>query len=113
MVDETKQVEALMGPYRGKRLTMPAADADAAINAHWAIDPFAVVDLDHEAHPPLTDEERAAALTAATTWAQAQWDAAQGVTPPDPPPPEGGVMARDMSPDESGGGSYRTRGRRG
>ena len=61
MADETKQVDVIMGPYRGHRLTMTAADADAAVNGHWATDPHAVVDPDHP-HPPLEDAGRQAAL---------------------------------------------------
>jgi len=126
MTDETKEVEALMGPYRGQRLTMPAAEAENAINDHWAIDPYAPRDDDnlrtgygpdvgqaegkqgeggpgstrenveqqHTEGQPLTDEERTHALEAAKTWAQAQWDAAQGTGEPPPVldnnlPPEG------------------------
>ncbi len=101
MADETKEVEALIGPYRGKRLTMSAADADAAINDHWAIDPFEVADDDH---PPLTDEERSAALDAANAWSDAQQAAASGEEPP--PPPEGGIT-RSMGADDAG--KYKTR----
>jgi len=97
MADETKQIQALLGPYRDHRLTVSAADAESAINNHWAVDPFAAPD-DHP-HPPLTEEERTQALTSATEWAQLQWNTAQGIAPPDPPPPEGGVT-RDMHPEE-------------
>jgi hypothetical protein len=132
MPDEYKQVEAIMGPYRGHRLTMTAADADAAVNAHWARDPFAEPAVgegtranevpqgeaaaEQQAHPPLTDEERAAAYEASVTWAKAQWDAAAGIEPPPEPPeppPEGVTesrRARAMKPDENPEG-YRTRGR--
>ena len=34
-----KQVEVLMGPYRGSDLIMPEAEAENAINDHWAIEP--------------------------------------------------------------------------
>ena len=112
MADETKQIMVLMGPYRDNRLTVSAADADAAINAHWAVDPFYMPAPDEEPHPPLSDEERTAALEAATTWAKAQWDTAQGVTPPEPPPepPIEGRKAekRDMKPDATSG-RYGTR----
>jgi hypothetical protein len=96
----------LLGPYRDHRLTVSAADADAAINNHWAVDPFHVAEPDEEPHPPLSDEERQAALEAAQTWAQLQWDTAQQV-PPTEPPPEGTPVRRDMKPDE--GGKYPTR----
>ena len=85
MADETRQIQVLLGPYRDHRLTVSAADADAAINNHWAVDPFRAPP-DEEPHPPLSDEERTAALEAATTWAQLQWDTAQQVPPPEPPP---------------------------
>jgi len=113
MADEIRQIQVLLGPYRDHRLTVSAADADAAINNHWAVDPFHVAAPDEEPHPPLSDEERQAALEAATTWAQTQWDTAQQVPPPDPPPPEGTPITRakrerDMKPDESSG-NYATR----
>ena len=114
MADETKQIQVLMGPYRDHRLTVSAADAESAINNHWAVDPFEVHEPDHEPHPPLSAEERTAALEAAQTWAQLQWDTAQQVPPPEPPP-EGTPTARskrqeqrDMKPDEASG-SYATR----
>jgi hypothetical protein len=97
MADETKQIDVFMGPYRGNRLTVSAADADAAVNAHWARDPHSGVPYG-EGHDPLSDEERASALEAANTWAQAQWDAGEQ----EPPPPEGGE-------GESGGVTRRTR----
>lgn len=55
MADETKVIEAIAGPYAGQRLTVPAADADAAIKDGWARDPFAPVDPDAE--PPELDQE--------------------------------------------------------
>ena len=76
-------VEAIVGPYRGQRLTMPFAEGDQARDDHWVINPFDPVAYDH---PPLTDEERTASHEAATAWAQAQWDAAQGVEDEAPPP---------------------------
>ena len=106
MTDETKTIDVIMGPYRGHRLIVSAADADAAVNGHWATDPNAVSEPDHEPHPPLSEAERTEALTSATTWAQLQWDTAQQVPPPEPPPPEGGVT-RDMQGDEAG--RYTTR----
>jgi hypothetical protein len=100
-------VDVIMGPYRSQRLTMTEADAQAAINGHWARDP----NEEYGHHDPLTDEQRADAMTAAHTWAQATWDAAQGVTPPEPPPLEGGDggvgRKRALRPDE--GIDYRTR----
>ena len=114
MADETRQIQVLLGPYRDNRLTVSAADADAAINNHWAVDPFHVAVPDEEPHPPLTDEERTAALEAATTWAKTQWDTAQGTTPPpDPPIVRGAPEApatekRDMTPEDTTG-DYTTR----
>lgn len=107
MADETKQVDVIMGPYRNSRLTMLAADADAAINGHWAIEPIVTYDEDREQHPPLSDQERTDALAAAHTWAQAQWDAAQNPQPPEPPPVEGGATRRAMKPEEEA--EYKTR----
>ena len=110
MPDETKQIQVLLGPYRDHRLTVSAADADAAINAHWAVDPFDVAAPDEETHPPLSDEERTAALEAATTWARLQWDTAQQVPPTEPPvePPPEGTARRAMTPDDTSG-RYSTR----
>ena len=110
MADETRQIQVLLGPYRDRRLTVSAADADAAINAHWAVDPFHVAAPDEEPHPPLSDEERTAALEAAQTWAQRQWDTAQQVPTTEPTPPEGGgtPVRRDMKPDDTSG-RYPTR----
>jgi len=107
MADETRQIQVLMGPYRDHRLTVSSADAESAINNHWAVDPFELPDPDHQ-HPPLSDEERTAALEAATTWAQTQWDAAQQIGNPKEPPAEGTAVRRDMKPDETAG-RYATR----
>ena len=69
MADETKVIDVMIGPYRGHRLTVSAADADSAVNGHWATDADAPPPApDEEPHPPLSDEERAAALTAAEAW---------------------------------------------
>jgi len=114
MADETKQIQVLLGPYRDHRLTVSAADADAAVNAHWAVDPSHVAAPDEEPHPPLSDEERTAALEAAHAWAKQTWDTAQGVTPPPEPPITRAKKAdekRDMTPDESSG-RYTTRDKR-
>jgi len=115
MADETKQIQVLLGPYRDHRLTVSAADAQTAINDHWAVDPFETHDPDHEPHPPLTEEERLHAMEAATTWAQLQWDTAQQVPPTEPPPDpltatdtRTGQQRRDMKPDETAG-RYSTR----
>jgi len=109
MADETRQIQVLLGPYRDHRLTVSAADAETAINDHWAIDPFATLEPDEEPHPPLSEEERTHALEAATAWATTQWNTAQGIAPPDPPPPEGGVTRRRaMTPDDTTG-RYATR----
>jgi len=102
MADETKRVDVFMGPYRGNLLDMPTAEADAAINAHWARDPFLPYDTEHG---ELSEQERADALAAANTWAQAKWN-------PEPPPPEGDAGAtrrRSMSAEETA--NYKTRGR--
>jgi len=103
MADETRQIQVLMGPYRDNRLTVSAADAESAINNHWAVDPHHVAAPDEEPHPPLTEEERKHALEAATTWAQAQWDAAQGSATP-----KEDAVRRDMKPDDTSG-RYPTR----
>ena len=111
MADETRQIQVLMGPYRDHRLTVSSADAESAINNHWAVDPFELPDPDHQ-HPPLTEEERLAAFTAANDWATAQWDKAQGVTPPpDPPVTRAKEEKRDIKPDEPAA-RYTTRDKR-
>ena len=109
MADETKVIDVIMGPYRGHRLTVSAADAQSAVNNHWATDPDAPLpDADHEPHPPLSDEERTAAFDAAHEWAKQTWATAQGTEPPPPPEGEGGTpLARDMEGDEPG--KYTTR----
>ena len=103
-------VEAIMGPYRGQHLTMTAADGQAAIDAHWARNPSEAI-YEHE---PLDEEHRKEAVDASHAWAQAQWDAAQGVEP-DQPPPEGGEgtpleqrRRRSMTAEQTPGG-YTTR----
>jgi len=110
MTDEVKTIDVLLGPYRGHRLTVSVADASSAVNDHWATDPNAVSEPDHEPHPPLSEEERTHALEAATAWAKLQWDTAQQVPPPDPPPIEGRRASekRDMKPAE-GAARYSTR----
>ena len=94
-------IDVIMGPYRDQRLTMTAADGQAAIDAHWARDPHSGVPYG-EGHEPLDDEHRAEALEAANTWAQTQWDAGT-----QEPPPEGGegetggvTRRRAMTPDK-------------
>jgi hypothetical protein len=113
MADETRQIQVLMGPYRDNRLTVSATDAESAINNHWAVDPHELPDPDHQ-HPPLSAEERTAALEAAQTWAQQQWDTAQQVPPTEPPPVEPPITRsksekRDLKPDEQSGRGYATR----
>jgi hypothetical protein len=88
MADETKRVDVFMGPYRGNLLTMPVAEADAAIAAHWARDPFSGEEYG-KSHPPLSEQERTDAMTAATAWAQAQW--APPPTEPKPAEPRAGA----------------------
>ena len=112
MTDEVRHIQVLMGPYRDHRLTVSASDADAAINDHWAVDPNHVLAPDEEPHPPLSEEERTHALEAAQAWAQLQWDTAQGIAPPDPPPPEARreTETRDMHPEgDDPAGNYTTR----
>ena len=116
MADEIRHIQVLLGPYRDHRLSVSAADAESAINNHWAVDPFHVAEPDEEPHPPLSDEERTAALEAATAWAQLQWDTAQQVKPPAPPDPpitraKKPDEKRDMAPDEPSG-RYTTRDKR-
>src|SRR4029077_12971904 len=91
-------VDVIMGPYRDNRLTMTAADGDAAINAHWARDPIGEEDPDH---PPLTDQQRQDAWDASHVWAQAQQDALLDVPAHQP------AAKRAMKPDE--GAEYKTR----
>ena len=110
MADETKRVDVIMGPYRGNLLTMPTAEADAAINAHWARDPFSGVEYG-TGHDPLSDEERASALEASRTWAQAQWAGFTQEPPPDPPVTRAKEEKRDMKPDEPAA-KYTTRDKR-
>jgi hypothetical protein len=106
MADEMKRIDVTMGPYRGNLLDLPAAEADAAIAAHWARDPYSTEEYG-TGHDPLSEEERASAMAAAQTWAQAQWDLAQGTATP--------KEERDMTADASGestadaGGEYTTR----
>lgn len=54
MSEELTQIEATAGPYRGQRLTVSKADAEAAIAEGWAIDPFAA----RPEGKTMTDEER-------------------------------------------------------
>jgi len=102
-------IEAIAGPYRNQRLTVPAAEGQTAINDHWARDPHSGEEYG-TGHDALSDEERAHALEAANTWAQTQWDAGTQ----EPPPPEGGegetggvTRRRAMTPDQGPG--YATR----
>ncbi len=95
-------VDVIMGPYRGSRLMMPEADGQAAINGHWAVELVLTHDDDDEPHDPLTDQQRQDALAAAHTWAQAQWDVAQGVATP-----KAEEQKRAMEPE--GAGAYQTR----
>ena len=111
MAEDTKVIDVIMGPYRGHRLTVSAADAESAINNHWATDADALpLGPDDHPHPPLSDEERTGALDAANEWAKETWATAQG-TEPEQPPPDGeseGGITRDMEGDEPG--KYTTRG---
>ena len=109
MAEDTKVIDVLLGPYRGHRLTVSAADAESAINNHWATDADALpLGPDDHPHPPLSEDERQEAYAAAHDWANTQWQIAQG-EPDEPPPPEGGEggITRDMEGDEPG--KYTTR----
>ena len=110
-----KMVAAIIGPMRGHVLIMPEAEADQAINDHWAVEQTSTHDQDDpDDHPPLDDAEREAAEAAAKAWS----DKAHGIEPPpeppvEPPPEVEGeglrrtVPDRGMRPDP--GGSYQTR----
>lgn len=101
MTDETKVIDVMIGPYRGQRLTVSAADADSAVNSHWATDANAgPPNPDEEPHPPLSAEERTAALDAATEWAHKTWATAQGIEPPPPEVPEAKTESRDLAADD-------------
>lgn len=93
MTDESREVQVILGPYRDNRLTMTTADATAAINAHWAIDPFAP--LDEEPHDPLTEQQLQDAYEASMTWAKAQWGESE-------PRKEATSHKRDMTPESRG-----------
>jgi hypothetical protein len=98
-------IEAIMGPYRGQRLTVKEADGTAAINDHWARNP---VWTEYQ-HDELSAEERTAAFDAAHAWAKEQWAWADEE---ETPPPEGTpVRQRAMTPEpQHGGAGYATRG---
>ena len=109
MTDETKMIDVIMGPYRGHRLQVSAADAQGAIDSHWALDANAGPPAaDEEPPKPLSDEERTAAWDAAHDWAHKQWAIAQGEPDTPPPPQAGEVKARDMEADDEPG-RYTTR----
>jgi hypothetical protein len=97
MTEETTEVQVILGPYRDNRLTMSTADATAAINDHWAVDPFAP--LDEKPHDPLSEQDRQAAYEASMTWAKTQWAAE--------PEPKAKDQKRDMTPHPKG--EYETR----
>jgi hypothetical protein len=100
-------IEAIMGPYRGQRLTVKEAEGSAAINDHWARNP---VWTEYQ-HDELSEEERKSAWDASHAWATATWEAA-GQEPDETPPPEGGeARKRAMTPEpQHGGAGYATRG---
>ena len=103
-----KIMEVIMGPYRGNRLLMEDADADGAVSAHWAFDPFAPPE--DPPRDPLTEQERDDALAASYAWAEAMWAIAQGLPDPRPEaPPEGTLTTRQMGRPSNEGG-YTTRG---
>lgn len=89
-------VEVLMGPYRGQNLTMPAAEGQAAITAHWARDPSEAIYEPEE----LTEPQRIDAMGAAGDWAKAQWDAAQAERPEE--------TKRNVAADQGGGYNTKT-----
>src|SRR4029434_3544535 len=98
MADEMKTIDVIMGPYRGNLLQVSAADFDSAINNHSARDPYSEEPYG-TGHGPLSEEERAQAMAAAQTWAQAQWDLATGTATP--------KEERDLKP--AGGGEFVTK----
>jgi len=67
MTDEPVVIQVTAGPYAGQRLTMPKADADAAVADKWATDPNAPVPTKEEAKEakPMTEEERAEVMAKA------------------------------------------------
>jgi hypothetical protein len=91
-------VDVIMGPYRDNRLTMTAADGQAAINAHWARNP----QEPYGEHDPLTDQQRTDALEASHAWAKAQQDALLENQPAKLP-----AGQKTMKPEE--GEAYKTR----
>ena len=108
-------IEAIMGPYRGNRLTVTEAEGQAAINDHWARNPV-ITEYQHE---ELSEEDRTAAWEAANTWAKETWEKA-GQVEGETPPPEAEAkrreqeeaerqrqQQRDMQPDQAAG--YKTR----
>jgi hypothetical protein len=108
MAEELRVIQVLMGPYRDRRLTISAADADSAISSHWAVDPFTRTDPDNPP-PPLTEQQRTAAYDAACEWANAQWAAAQSTTDEGNTdnPARRRTQRRDMTGDRPG--QYATR----
>lgn len=56
MPDETKRIEATLGPYAGSHLDLPSADAEQAIADGWARDPYAAPDPN--AGTPAFDQEK-------------------------------------------------------
>jgi hypothetical protein len=112
MADEPKTIEATLGPYAGQRLTMSAADADAAIADGWARDPFEQHDPDAQPKE-MTDEERQKALDAAEKAihklrgdeeAEGEADKPKEKPKAKPKPP---TEVRDMIPDDNPGGYTR------
>lgn len=102
MSDETSVIEAVIGPYRGQRLTMPKAEAQQAIADKWAIDPFAPPSKEDEVpKKPMTDEERAEIIAKA----EAGLAKLRGEEPPPkaelakPPPKIEPTHTRDMTPE--------------
>jgi hypothetical protein len=61
---ETKRVEAIAGPWAGRQIDLPSADADQAIADGWARDPFAPP-ADPNAEPEEFDQEKHDTMTAA------------------------------------------------
>jgi hypothetical protein len=103
-------IEAIMGPYRGQRLTVKEAEGTAAINDHWARNPNEV----EYQHDELSEEDRKAAWDASHKWAKETWEAAG--QPPDEAPEVRQAreeqerqrqQQRDMQPEQAPG--YKTR----
>jgi hypothetical protein len=103
--DEPAVVHVVAGPYAGQRLTMPKADADAAIADKWATDPNAPPPKEGEKEAkPLTEEEHAEIKAKAETAARKL----RGEPEPDAKPARHEPVTRELGPGEPH--TYQTRG---